>query len=184
MRLEGSEIYLRHFEISDAEALLALQLRNKDFFIKTAPTQPENFYTLDAQLEYIKNGIQQQENGQRYGFGIFLKENDLLVGNIMLAAIIRGPLQSCIMGYSLDQQYNDRGYTSEAVRLVLDFAFNELKLFRVEAGVMPSNIGSIRVLEKAGFVREGLTRKNIEINGKREDHLLFAKLADDHRNIK
>lgn len=184
MRLESNVIYLRPLEVSDAEALLALELRNKDLFIKTAPTQREDFYTLDAQLEYIKKAIQRQENEQRYGFGIFLKENDLLIGSIMLADIMRGPLQSCIMGYSLDQQYNGRGYTSEAVRLVVDFAFNELKLFRIEAGVMPSNIGSIRVLEKAGFTKEGLNRKKLEINGKREDHLLFSKLADEYTNLR
>jgi len=179
MRMDGKEIYLRPLQISDVENLLALQLRNKDFFRKTAPTLQEDFYTLDFQLGYIKRSIQQQENGQRYGFGIFLKENDLLIGDIMLAAIMRGPFQSCIMGYSLDQQHNGKGYTSEAVRLVVDFAFYELKLFRIEAGVMPSNIGSIRVLEKAGFVIEGLNRKNLEINGKREDHFIFSKLADD-----
>lgn len=114
MRMEGKEIYLRHLDTSDAEAMLALQLRNKDFFRKTSPTLQEDFYTLDSQLEYIKKGIHQQENDQRYGFGIFLKENNLLIGNIMLAAIQRGPFQSCIMGYSLDQQYNGKGYTSEA----------------------------------------------------------------------
>lgn len=180
MRMDSKEIYLRPLETADAEALLALQLRNKDFFRKTAPTHQEDFYTLDSQLEYIKKGIQQQENDQRYGFGIFLKENDLLIGNIMLAGIMRGPFQSCIMGYSLDQHYNGRGYISEAVRMVIDFAFNELKLYRIEAGVMPSNTGSIRVLEKAGFTREGLSRKNIEINGKREDHRVFSKLAEEN----
>ncbi|MDF2840309.1 MAG: RimJ/RimL family protein N-acetyltransferase [Clostridia bacterium] len=183
MRIDSKEIYLRSLEISDAEDLLALQLRNKDFFVKTAPTQQEDFYTLDCQLEYIKRGIHQQENDQRYGFGIFHKEDSLLIGNIMLAAIMRGPFQSCILGYSLDQQYNGRGYISEAVRLLVDFAFNELKLFRIEAGVMPSNIGSIRVLEKAGFQKEGLSRKNIEINGKREDHLLFSKLVEENETV-
>jgi ribosomal-protein-alanine N-acetyltransferase len=179
MRIDGREIYLRIFEMSDAEALFDLQLRNRELFQRTAPTQPENFYTLECQQDYIKNGIEQQENGQRYGFGIFLKENNKLIGNIMIANIRRGPAQSCILGYSLDQQYNGRGYASEAVRYVVDFAFNEVKLHRIEAGVMSSNIGSIRVLEKSGFTREGLSRENLEINGKRESHYLFSRLATD-----
>lgn len=179
MRIDGKEIYLRPFEMSDAEALFELQIRNRELFQRTAPTQPENFYTLECQQDYIKNGIEQQENGQRFGFGIFLKENDQLIGNIMIANIRRGPSQSCIMGYSLDQAYNGRGYTTEAVSYVLNFAFRELKLHRVEAGVMPSNTGSIRVLEKSGFTREGLSRENLEINGKRESHYMFSKLVTD-----
>lgn len=179
MRLDGKEIYLRPLELSDAETLWALQLRNMDFFRKTAPTHQDHFYTLDFQVEQIKKGMQQQENDQRYGFGIFLKENDLLIGSVMLGGVMRGPFQSCILGYYLDQQYNGKGYVSKAVELVIDFAFQELKLHRIEAGVMPSNTGSIRVLEKAGFTREGLSRENIEINGKRESHLVFSLLAGD-----
>lgn len=179
MRMDGKEIYLRYLEVSDAKALLDLNLRNKDLFKKYAPTQPDDFYTLDFQLEHIKKSIMQQENDQRYGFGIFLKENDLLIGSIMIGGVMRGPFQRGILGYSLDQQYNGKGYTSEAARLVIDFAFNELKLYRIEAGVMPSNTGSIRVLEKAGFQREGLSRENIEINGKRESHLIFSRLVGD-----
>jgi ribosomal-protein-alanine N-acetyltransferase len=134
-------------------------MRNKDFFRKTSPTLQEDFYTLDFQLEHIKKSIYQQESDQRYGFGIFLKDDDFLIGNILLAAIMRGPFQSCIMGYSLDQQYNGKGYTSEALRLIVDFAFNELKLFRIEAGVLPSNTGSIRVLEKTGFQEKACAEK-------------------------
>jgi ribosomal-protein-alanine N-acetyltransferase len=60
------------------------------------------------------------------------------------------------------------------VRLIVDYAFEVLKLHRIEAGVMPHNIGSIRVLEKAGFHKEGLSKKNVKINGRWEDHLHFA----------
>lgn len=179
MRMDSKEIYLRYFDLSDVDALLDLNMRNMDFFKKYSPTQPDNFYTYDFHLEHIKKSIQQQENDQRYGFGIFLKGSDKLIGNIMLGDVMRGPFQSCILGYSLDQQYNGKGYTSEAVRLVVDFAFNELKLYRIEAGVMPTNTGSIRVMEKAGFQREGIARDNLEINGKRESHVTFSKLVID-----
>ncbi|MET3851852.1 RimJ/RimL family protein N-acetyltransferase [Paenibacillus sp. OAE614] len=63
---------------------------------------------------------------------------------------------------------------TEAVRLMVDYAFTELKLHRIEAGVMPRNLGSIRVLEKAGFHREGIARSNVLINGKWEDHQVLA----------
>ena len=87
--------------------------------------------------------------------------------------------QSCWLGYYLGQEHNGRGYTTEAIRLVLDYAFRDLKLHRIEAGVMPHNAGSIRVLEKVGFEREGLSKKNVRINGEWEDHLHLAIINPD-----
>jgi len=62
------------------------------------------------------------------------------------------------------------------------FAFDELKLHRVEAACMPNNLASIRVLERNGFQREGLARRYLKINGVWQDHLLYATLADDPRD--
>ncbi len=69
---------------------------------------------------------------------------------------------------------NSKDYTTETVKLIVDYAFNELNLHRIEAGVMPHNIASIRVLEKAGFHKEGIALKNVKINGKWEDHQVLA----------
>lgn len=54
------------------------------------------------------------------------------------------------------------------------YAFDHLQLHRIEAGVMPHNKASIRVLEKAGFHKEGVAKKNVKINGKWEDHQVLA----------
>jgi [ribosomal protein S5]-alanine N-acetyltransferase len=63
---------------------------------------------------------------------------------------------------------------SEAVRLIVTYAFEELKLHRIEAGVMPHNAGSIKVLLKAGFHKEGIARKNVKIDGTWQDHQVLA----------
>lgn len=68
---------------------------------------------------------------------------------------------------------------TEAVRLTVDFGFKELKLHRIEAGVMPHNIRSMRVLENAGFHKEGIARKNVKINGVWQDHQVLAILNDE-----
>ncbi|MGZ4160285.1 MAG: GNAT family N-acetyltransferase, partial [Neobacillus sp.] len=73
-----------------------------------------------------------------------------------------------------DQTHNGKGIMTEAVQLVVDYAFNVLGLHRIAAGVMPYNIGSIRVLEKAGFEKEGIARKNVMINGKWQDHEILS----------
>ncbi len=74
----------------------------------------------------------------------------------------------------MDKEHNAKGYTTEALQLVVDFAFRELKLHRIEAGAMLDNIASIRVLEKVGFKKEGIAKGNIRINGKWTDHQILA----------
>ena len=178
MGLTGNKIFIRFFENTDAESLLDLHLRNCELFQKYSPTFDHDFYTLDSKSKHINNSIKQREEDKNYSFGIYLKDNGKLVGDVSLYHISRGALQRCLIGYSLDKQYNGRGYTTEAVSLAVEFAFNELKLHRVDAGVMLRNIGSMRVLEKVGFHREGIEQKGVKINGQWEDHQIFAIISD------
>jgi ribosomal-protein-alanine N-acetyltransferase len=67
-----------------------------------------------------------------------------------------------------------------AAKEVIRIAFNELGFHRVEAGVQPTNIGSVRVLEKAGMIREGLNRSNVRINGEWKDHYLYAIVNENY----
>lgn len=178
MGLNGNNIFIRFLEDTDAQALLDLHLSNDEFFQKYSPTFSSDFYTLDSKLKAISNAIKAREGEKVYEFGIFLKDNGKLIGDVSLFNISRGALQKCLIGYSLDKQYNGHGYTTEAVSLAVKYAFDELKLHRIEAGVMLNNIGSMRVLEKAGFHREGIEQKGVKINGQWEDHQIFAIISD------
>ncbi len=176
MKLAGNNIYVRFLEPTDAEALLNLRVRNKDFFTPFIFTQDDEFYTFDQQLKLIERGLEKKELDQQYSFGIYLKESNELIGNVTLMEVLRSSLQSCYIGYTLDKNYNGKGYMTEAVQLVTEYGFNVLQLHRIEAGVMPHNLGSIKVLEKVGYVKEGIARKNVKINGKWEDHQVLAIL--------
>jgi [ribosomal protein S5]-alanine N-acetyltransferase len=180
MDLTGNRIYIRFFEDSDAESLLDLHVRNRELFQKYSPTFPDDYYTLDSKRKYIVNSIKQREEDKNYNFGIYLKENDKLIGDVDLFNVNRGALQRCLIGYSLDKEYNGNGYMTEAVSLAVKFAFDELKLHRIDAGTMLSNTGSMRVLEKAGFHREGIEKKGVKINGQWEDHQIFALISDNN----
>lgn len=183
MRIDGEKIYIRFMEVADAKALLDLNMRNMDFFKDAVSTNNESFYTLKGVEAKLNDIIPRMEQGLLYSFGIFDRETDRLVGNIALSQIFRGQLQSCNIGYYLDKDFNGRGYMSEAVRLAVGFAFNELKLHRIEAGVAPHNLGSMRVLEKAGFQKEGIARKNVLLNGEWHDHQILAMLEEDFERI-
>ncbi|QUG41561.1 GNAT family N-acetyltransferase [Psychrobacillus sp. INOP01] len=173
-------VYIRPLVHSDAVDLLNLEKKNRAFFENYSITQPENYWTLETHKELIEKWEQNTKQELEYRFGIFKIDGDVLIGTIGLFQVLRGPRQSALLGYSLDKEHNGKGYTTEATNLVVDYAFENLNLHRIEAGVMPDNIGSIRVLEKAGFHKEGVARKNVEINGRWEDHQMLAILNPNH----
>ncbi|MFS1512969.1 GNAT family protein [Chengkuizengella sp. SCS-71B] len=177
--LNKPNIFIKLLETSHAEDLLTLELNNRSFFQLYTPLRDEKFYTLDGQLERIKKSILFAKEDAGYSFGIFLIESKELIGNVALTEVVRSDLQSCWLGYCLDKQQNGKGYMTETVKLAVNYAFKELNLHRIEAGVMPHNIGSIKVLEKAGFHKEGIAKKNVRINGKWEDHQTFAIINMD-----
>ncbi|MFC4547632.1 GNAT family N-acetyltransferase [Paenactinomyces guangxiensis] len=154
--------------------MLELRIRNRDFLRPYEPVVPDSHFTLQAQREVIERGVHQWENGEGYAFGIFLAETDQLIGRVHLSNAVRRAWQNCTIGYFMDQEQNGRGLMSEAVRLAVQFAFQEAGLHRIEAAVMPGNTGSIRVLEKAGFQYIGLSRYHLRIHGVWEDHKLYA----------
>lgn len=178
MRIVGKKIFIRFLDELDAEALCDLNIRNRDFFQEYSIIREDKYYTTEGQRESLSNCLKQRENDEKYSFGIFIIDTEQLIGGISLFKIEHGPAECCMVGYELDKQFNGKEYMTEAIRLVVEFAFNELSLHRIEAGAMPHNIGSITVLEKVGFCKEGIARKNVKINGKWEDHQMLAIISD------
>lgn len=172
-------IYLRELVEEDAEALFTLRRNNRDFLQPFEPIRPGSFWTLEGQIKDVWNGITGAELDQACVLGIFLKESDRLIGRVALTAFARGVFQNANIGYFMAQDQNGKGYMTAAVRMSVDHAFRSLGLHRVQAGVMPRNLRSLRVLEKAGFRREGLAERYLQINGVWEDHVLLAVTAEE-----
>jgi [ribosomal protein S5]-alanine N-acetyltransferase len=171
--LQGERIMLRHLDADDAPALLAFMNENRDFLEQWEPAHEEGFLTLDAQAADIEAAAADAAADRRHAFGIFLDSE--LVGRIALSQIFRGIFQNAYLGYSIAERWNGQGLGTEAVGVAMEFAFGELGLHRVQAAVMPRNIGSIRVLEKNGFREEGYAVGYLCINGVWEDHRIFAR---------
>lgn len=179
MQGNGENIYVRLVQESDAQSLLALEMRNRDFFQNFTGTREETFYTLEGQIDRIKSALALIEEDRGYFFVIAKKGQDEIIGEVILSEVVRENLQSCWIGYFLDKAHNGKGYMTEAVKLVVAYAFETLGLHRLEAGVMPHNIGSIKVLLKAGFHKEGIAKKNVKINGRWEDHQTLAIVKEE-----
>ncbi len=114
-----------------------------------------------------------------YAFFVFRTGDDVLLGGLTLSNVRRGVSQSVSLGYWTGLPHIRRGHMRAAVNAVAGHAYDTLRLRRIEAACLPTNLGSIRVLEATGFIREGLARQYLKINGVWQDHLLFARLADD-----
>lgn len=181
VKIEGERLYLKTFIESDARSLSELLTNNKYFWAQYEPLHEEYFYTEDAQLRKILESMQLMRVNREYSFGIYTKGRHQLIGHISLYAIKKLPYSSAFIGYSIDERFTRKGIASEAVNHLVRFGFNELNLHRIEAYVSPKNIGSIKVLERANFVREGLLRKLLYINGVWEDHYMYSILKEEHR---
>lgn len=170
----GQQVYTRFTEERDAAELAAMHMRNREFFEQFSPSPPDEFYTEAYQRQAISKQLADRLEDRMYSYVICLKEDHRIIGGVGLSFVNRGPLQSCMIGFVLDQAYNGKGYMTEAVKQVVRHAFEELKFHRIYGEASPRNPGSIRVLEKAGFHKEGIARSNVKINGKWEDHQVLA----------
>lgn len=113
------------------------------------------------------------------GYSMFIVDNGVLLGGITLSNIRRGASQSAALGYWIGAPYAGRGYMQEAVRMMTGWAFGTARLHRLEAACMLSNFPSQRVLEKNAFVREGLARRYLRINGTWEDHYIYGMIEPE-----
>ena len=104
-----------------------------------------------------------------------------LLGGITLSNVRRGVAQAASVGYWVGARFAGQGVMSDALDALIPFAFEHLRLHRLEAACLPHNAASIRVLEKSGFLREGVARRYLKINGSWQDHVLFALTEDDRR---
>lgn len=88
-------------------------------------------------------------------------------------------VQSAQLGYAIAHDQQRRGYATDAVRTMLDFAFGPLGRHRVSAAIGPENVASLAVIKRVGFTREGVLRDHVFTNGAWRDSVLFSILVDE-----
>lgn len=177
LKLKGNNIELKVLTQQDAEALFNYYNKNKEYLKDLEPVRDGEFYTLDYQRKNLIKGYKEYLNGTSINFGIY-KEGKL-IGKIQLSNIIMGVLKSAHVGYSIDEFEQGKGYMKEALNLVIEYAFKEMKLHRIEASILTDNFKSQNVLEFCGFKKVGLNKKYLFINGEWKDHITFCKINEE-----
>lgn len=160
----------------DAEVLAGLVSRNRAFLAPWDLVRDEEYFTVDGQAQRIERALGEHERGAICPY-VILADGGEVVGCITLDGIERGPVQSCHLGYWVDEEHNGRGLATAAVAHMLGVAFDELELHRVQAATLPHNAASQRVLERNGFERIGLARGYLRIAGRWQDHILFQQIS-------
>jgi ribosomal-protein-alanine N-acetyltransferase len=158
----------------EAQEVLAFYLRNDHHLSPWDPEKPKEFFTLDYWQHWLDRAYVDAQKEQAIRFLLRQNSDQRLLGFASFTNIERGHFQNCRLGYKLDHEFQGQGLMTEALRLGIDFVFEELNLHRIEANYIPRNLASGRVLEKLGFEKHGVAKNYLKINGKWEDHVLTS----------
>jgi [ribosomal protein S5]-alanine N-acetyltransferase len=177
MALEtGPIVYLRLPEAEDCQEFINLNRASIDFYkgLASPMLNPEPFATY----------VERCKQDDYKGFLICKRQDDTIIGSVNLSQIVRGSFQSAYLGYQVGAPFAGQGYMTQAIQLVLRYAFDTMKLHRLEANIQPGNQASIALVKRAGFTQEGYSRRYLKIGGRWRDHERWAIVAEDWRTLK
>lgn len=175
---DGGAVMLRPPQATDYAAWAALRAASRDHLVPWEPTWSPDELSRTAFKQRLRYYVQEARDGTGYAFFVMRASDGVLLGGLSLSNVRRGVTQSASIGYWIGAPYACQGYMTAGVSAVLPFVFEFLGLHRLEAACLPNNAGSIKVLERNGFEREGIARSYLKINGVWQDHLLYARLAE------
>lgn len=179
--LVGRRVALRPLTPQDFPQWHEVRKRNRGWLLPWQPDRPSGArdYDLDprAFAELCNARLRERQQDTGYGFGLFV--GGRLIGEVNVSHILRGPFQSGSLGYWIDRLHSGQGYMTEGVVVLLRYCFEELRLHRVQAAVMPMNQKSRAVMERLGVRQEGLAQRYILVGGQWEDHILYAITAEE-----
>jgi ribosomal-protein-alanine N-acetyltransferase len=176
---ETDRLLLRELGPEHAGAVRAYGVRASEYQATWDPIRPRDYWELPVVAERLRGQLADARCGSALCLFLSLKsEPDQVIGAANLRNIIRGALLSAHVGYALAPEAVGNGYMTEALARVVQIAFREMGLHRVEANVMPRNARSLAVVERVGFEREGFSRHYLRINGRWEDHVRLALLNE------
>jgi len=176
--LAGERVFLRSPERGDYEAWATLRARSRNFLAPWEPSWPPDALSRAAFRARLARYAEDWRTDQGYNLFIFAHD-ETLIGGVSLSNLRRGVSDTASLGYWVGEPFARQGYMTVALPLVLNFSFVRLRLHRVEAACLPSNIPSRSLLIRAGFQQEGYARQYLCIEGKWQDHFLFAILRED-----
>jgi [ribosomal protein S5]-alanine N-acetyltransferase len=159
-------VFIRRPQTGDEQGLLFLHQRSRAFlspWIAPMLTQADCLAYIDrCQREDFEGSLICQTSTQD------------IMGVANLSQIFYGPFQNAYLGYYVDVEFAGKGFMTEGVKLVIDYAFKRLRLHRLEANIQPENTASIDLVKRLNFTKEGFSQHYLKVNGKWRDHERWA----------
>jgi len=162
VHLIGKRVILRPLAEDDFESYREVRTRCHDWLNIWEPTVDSVPMDTTSTSEHFNQRVSAFERGAHFD------------SSVTIGTIVRGPFQSCLLGYWVDEKFAGRGFAPEAVSAVVDYGLSSLGFQRIEVAIVPRNKSSIRVVEKLGFEFEGISKEYIEVAGVREDHARYC----------
>ncbi len=181
--IRSERLVLRQYRLEDAEEFA--KLYTDSFPGHLEPWSPPasvgyaDASTRIAARDHILAAIDFWEEGRDYRFFITLRVTGEILGQIGLTQVIRGVSQSCFIGYWIGKPFINQGYATEAVVLIMEFAFEQLMLHRVTLWIATGNASSLRIPKKLGLRSEGIAIRALYLGNEWRDTEIFAMTLEE-----
>jgi len=179
IRLDGEHTAIRPLGPHDVDEFTAAVIANRGHTEPWEPIHAEAHYSRAGQVETLRRDVEAWDLGTGYAFSILDRADDRIIGRMALGNVVHGAWRNATLGYWVAETVGGRGHATAAAKLICAFAFEHAGLHRVQPAVIPRNIRSIRVVQKAGFRHEGRALRYLNIAGRWEDHDIFAMTLED-----
>lgn len=170
IKLETERLVLRRLGKNDAKELFE-GIMNQEEFLYYTNKKPISLEEEKASLENIEEKYQ---NKNYYNWLITLKDTKQIIGAVNFNVNLKN--DSVMFNYAIDNRFTKKGYMTEALMCVKNFAFNEMKVNRFESGCVVKNIASKRVMEKCGLKQEGILKSYVKLSDGYHDMIMFAEI--------
>jgi len=177
--IETPRMLLRAPEAGDYQQWADLRRASAAFLKPWEPLWTRDELTRTAYRQRLRSQQVQISGGLSLPWFLFCRESRDLLGGLTISNIRRGVTQTGTLGYWMGEAHARKGYMREAVLAVSQSLFKDHGIHRLEAASIAQNTRSVSLLENCGFQFEGTGRKYLKINGRWEDHRLYALLSDD-----
>ena len=181
VRVDTDRLVLRPPQHGDYRAWSALRRDSAAFLQPWEPTWANDHLSRKSFTNRVYWAQRSITGGTAVPLFLIRKSDEMLLGAITLDNIRRGPAQAGTTGYWIGEPFARAGYMREAIGAVIHYAFQTLDLSRIEAGCLPENTPSRRLLENCGYKYEGVAQSYLQIAGRWRNHVLYANLRHDRR---
>ena len=179
LALDTDNLRLSVLRKSEAARVAEYLQNNRDFHKQFSQTHTDDYFTVSTQKKYLAYDCNSFLEGSLVPLWISLKDDNKIIGRVSFFNFAYGGMMSCACGYHLDKEHTGKGYMTEALKSAMAFVFDEYKMHRIEAFIVPENEPSLNLVKRVGFHYEGKRMSYMHINGRYRDHEAFYMLEDD-----